>query len=114
MYLQKEGTAKGGGRMITEKGEVLRWMHEQPQLTNLGPDGIAHVHKCLCHILDWYYHDAPVGDFLTAMLHNDFINTVCRADDINGKVLDVYARFIYHHLPYNYREKARNPRAGVF
>ncbi|AGH16013.1 hypothetical protein DVVG_00027 [Dunaliella viridis virus SI2] len=39
------------------------------------------------------------GEFLTALLSNDFMDACRRADDINLYALPNYARFFYSELP---------------
>ena len=41
----------------------------------------------------------PVGDFLQAVIANDFRDAVCRADVTNEKCLRDIANFIYNELP---------------
>jgi len=50
--------------------------------------------------LDRYAEDhVPVGDFLTAVLRNNFVDAVCRADDDNVRILPEIARYVYNNLP---------------
>ena len=41
----------------------------------------------------------PPGDFLLAVLSNDFIEVISRADGTNIRRLIDYARFLYNELP---------------
>lgn len=41
----------------------------------------------------------PGGHFLTAILENDFMNTVCNADGVNIKHLKEWAIFLYNKAP---------------
>jgi len=43
----------------------------------------------------------PVGDFLTALLSNNLVETVARADQRNGALLKEYAEHLYWCLPGN-------------
>ena len=43
----------------------------------------------------------PVGHFLTAVLSNDLLGAVSRADDTNIKVLPEIVRWIYNEAPVN-------------
>ena len=47
-----------------------------------------------------YINDhAPVGDFLTAILENDYHQAIGRADGNNVGNLPAYANFLYNHAP---------------
>jgi hypothetical protein len=41
----------------------------------------------------------PPGDFLTAVLCNDFMNAVGRADGNNREILHLYAQFLHNYAP---------------
>ena len=41
----------------------------------------------------------PIGGFLTAIMANDFIEAVCKADEHNQMALLEWARFIYNEAP---------------
>ena len=43
----------------------------------------------------------PPGGFLRALLSNDFMETVGRADSINREALREWARFLYNEVPSN-------------
>jgi len=45
-------------------------------------------------------HIAP-GDFLTAVLQNNLVNAVFRADDENIHLLPIYVRWFYNFAPIN-------------
>ena len=44
-------------------------------------------------------HGIEPGSFLSAVLCNDFMNAVWRADEFNLEVLGVYARWLYQKAP---------------
>lgn len=44
-------------------------------------------------------HGIPPGDFLRALLCNDFMEAAGRADDYNFAALGQWARFLYNHVP---------------
>ena len=44
-------------------------------------------------------HGAPTGDFLFAILTNNFMETFARADEKNTKAMHDWAKFIYNELP---------------
>jgi hypothetical protein len=41
----------------------------------------------------------PPGSFLKAVLANDFMRAVSRADSSNGELLREWAMFVYNYLP---------------
>lgn len=61
----------------------------------------------LSDIQRWYWEDLPIGHFLTALLENDLMETVGRADEVNVKVLSLYAKFLYNMMPMDYKVKAK-------
>ncbi|HDZ73744.1 MAG TPA: hypothetical protein ENH55_13445 [Aurantimonas coralicida] len=44
---------------------------------------------------------APVGDFLRAVLANDFSMALAHADDTNLSSLHDYMLFLYYHVPHH-------------
>jgi hypothetical protein len=44
-------------------------------------------------------HPYPFGDFVTAVLANDFVEVVLRADDHNVEILPDYASYLYNMMP---------------
>jgi len=59
------------------------------------------------HIYRWYHKDYPIGDFLTAVVRNDFTEACFQADDINRKAFYLYALFLANKIPMDYRMKAK-------
>ena len=41
----------------------------------------------------------PVGDFLQAVISNDFMRAAGHADDVNRSILYLYARWFYNEAP---------------
>ncbi len=68
---------------------------------------IDHISMCMEHLYRWYHEDYPIGDFLTAVVKNDFLEAVSRADDTNRKALYLYVLFLANKLPLDYRNKAK-------
>jgi hypothetical protein len=66
---------------------------------------------CLHHISRWYFEGFPLGDFLSAVVHNDFRDACLIADDINQRALHVYAMFCVNHIGYDYIDKANGKLA---
>ena len=65
------------------------------------PDGRGHVFRAeMCQALIAYARAGePVGGFLQAVLSNDLMAAVCRADQDNIRNLPAGALFIYNELP---------------
>jgi len=58
----------------------------------------AHMREAL----DQYARQkCPVGGFLTALLENNFMEAVGRADHHNLMILPSYAAYIYNEMPHN-------------
>ena len=77
--------------------------NNEPGLT---PVELDHVTMCIEHICRWYYDDRPLGEFLTAVVKNDLMDAVLKADNINIKALKLYAWFLHWNLPADWRTKA--------
>jgi len=67
---------------------------------------LDHIAMCIHHIYRWYHEGYPIGDFLTAVVRNDFMSACFKADDINRKALYLYALFLANKVPFDYREMA--------
>jgi len=92
-------------RMDIEKwvaSNAMGLMSEIP----LSPDEVRHISMCMEHITKWYYEDYPIGDFLTAVVRNDFTEACFHADDINRKAFYLYALFLANKIPADWRMKA--------
>ena len=74
--------------------------------TGLNSEELDHVAMCMEHIQKWYYENYPLGDFLTAVVHNNLTEAVFTADDVNLKALKLYAWFLTWNLPADWRAKA--------
>lgn len=94
------------------KIEVIRkWVADNatglmPQIP-LNDEELDHIAYCMEHIYKWYYESYPLGDFLTAVVKNDFSEACLQADDTNRKALYLYALFCANHIGCNYTKKAR-------
>ena len=88
-----------------ELAEIRRYVEDYNE-TGLTPDELDHVAMCCEHIVKWYYEDYPLGSFMSAVVQNDLIQTVFRADAINIKALKLYAYFLTQNLPSDWRKKA--------
>ena len=86
----------------------IRQYVERNNEPNLSPEELDHVAMCLEHIEEWYYNDRPLGDFLTAIVRNDFTEVVFRADHINLKALKLYAWFLTWGVGADWRQKGEN------
>lgn len=56
----------------------------------------SHMHGA---IKRYILYGIPPGSFLTALLCNDFMNTVGNADDNNRRALLGWAQFLYSYVP---------------
>jgi len=84
--------------------------NNEPHLTS---EELNHVAMCCHHIWKWYYEDNPIGDFLTAIVRNDLLGAIFKADDINIKALKLYAYFLAWEMPGDWRSKAIAEAKGV-
>lgn len=73
---------------------------------------LGHIAMCLHHIHLWYHEDYPIGDFLTAVVRNDFTEVCFRADDINRRALIIYVMFLANRIPSGWRKKALAEAGG--
>jgi hypothetical protein len=85
--------------------EIRAYAERNNFCTNLDSDELDHVARLMGQIQRWYYEDYPLGDFLTAVVHNDFMGAVFHADDVNIKALKLYAWFLTWNIPGDWREK---------
>lgn len=69
-------------------------------------DELDHVAMCMHHIYKWYWEGYPIGSFLTAVVRNDLCNACFEADNVNRRVLYLYALFLANKLPMDWRIKA--------
>lgn len=63
----------------------------------------AGAHLIPAHMVDavrrYVLRGIPPGSFLTALLSNDFMGAVGKADDENQRALIGWARFLYNYVP---------------
>ena len=90
--------------------EIKQWVEQNANRlmpeANFSHEDLGHIAMCLEHILLWYYKGYPLGNFLTAVVRNDFLDACFRADDVNRKALYLYALFLANQIPADYRRKA--------
>lgn len=55
-----------------------------------------HMHGAIARYVDFGIRP---GHFLTALLSNDFMEAMGRADDANTAAIQGWARFLYNHVP---------------
>ncbi len=60
----------------------------------------SHMHD---GVQRYVMHGDAVGDFLVAILANDFMEAAGRADSMNLDALKGWAIFLYNHVPSNCR-----------
>ena len=91
--------------------DIRTWLERNATMmpeTRFTADDLDHVAECMEHLVRWYFEDYPLGDFLTAVVKNNFTEACFRADEPNRKALYLYALFLYNKMPAEWREKA-NP-----
>jgi len=99
-----------------EQTDIRQWVAENAE--GLMPkipftlDELDHIAMCMHHIYKWYREAYPLGDFLTAVVRNDFSEACFQADDANRKALYLYALFLSNKLPLDYRKKALAKAGG--
>ena len=97
------------------EADIRKWVESSATLMPnipLDSDEMDHIAMCLHHIYRWYHEDYPIGDFLTAVVREQFSEACIRADDINRKALYLYALFLANKLPLGYRRKAFGKKEG--
>ena len=92
------------------KEQVREWLLGEHEARGLDLDSIDHIIDCLYGIVRWYNDGVPTGDFLNAILRNDFMEACGIADNTNAKVLPVYAKFLYNCLPLDYLQRVKNEK----
>ena len=96
-------------RNFEEEYEIRGWVRREPEGEHLSIEDVAHVVLCLRDIVLWYNGSLPGYDldpFMVAVVKNDFVRACGKADDVNGRVLPLYAKFLYNNLPGDWRERA--------
>ena len=88
------------------ESEIRQWVEENARGLFTAQE-LDHIVMCMHHIYCWYYEGYPIGDFLTAVVRNDFCEACYQADDINRKELYLYAIFLANKIPFDYRKKAK-------
>ncbi len=93
----------------------IRQYAERNNETGLTIEELDHVAICMEHIQKWYYEDFPLGGFLTAIVKNDLVGAVLKADDVNIKALKLYAYFLTWELPADWiiRDAENSFKAGM-
>jgi len=90
-----------------EYNEIREYV-ERNNEPGLIPDELDHVAMCCEHIQKWYYEGHPLGSFLDAVVRNDLMEAVLKADDVNIRALKIYAWFLTWNLPADWRQKAKS------
>ena len=89
---------------------IKEWVLREEEARVLNGEEVDHVVRCLKKIADWYTKEIPpymVGDFLRAVLLDSFSRVTRRADNINGKILHIYTKFLYNNIGSDWRERAQ-------
>ena len=85
--------------------EEIRQYAEDNNEPGLTSEELDHVAMCMEHIQKWYYEGYPLGHFLTAVVNNNLMEAVFRADAVNIRALKLYAWFLTWNLPADWRQK---------
>ncbi len=85
------------------KDDVHIWVVRQSESNILDNEELSHVVGCLYKFFQWYHEGAKLGPFLSAVVKNDFLTTSTSADDINVKVLPLYAKFVHNNISIDFR-----------
>lgn len=97
-----------------QQSDIKKWVEDNASglmpYTSFAPDEIKHIAMCMHHIYRWYYEGYPLGDFLAAVVRNDFREACIQADDTNRKALYLYAMFVLNKIPFDYIEKANKKK----
>lgn len=93
-----------------EQSDIRQWVEANAKGlmpdTELASEELDHIAKCIHHICKWYYEGYPIGNFLTAVVRNNFSEACFQADGTNRKALYLYALFLANKIPLDYRTKA--------
>jgi len=93
-----------------ERKEIRDWVKDNAYglmpTVDFNDEDFDHIAMCMEHISLWYFEGYPIGDFLTAVVRNDFMNASLLADNVNQKSLYLYALFMANKIPADYRTKA--------
>ena len=65
----------------------------------INEDDMDHIAYCMDSLIEYLRGGMMPGGFIQAVVRNDFVDAVTRADGANVRALTVYARFIYNHVP---------------
>ena len=90
--------------------EVMSWLVDNTSLMpqmHFNSEELDHIAMCMHHIYEWYQDRRPLGNFLTAVVNNDFTKACINADATNQKALYLYAIFVLNQIPSDYQEKVR-------
>jgi hypothetical protein len=66
----------------------------------LPEEAVAHLEHCLRSLAMFYIEGWNIGDFLTAVVKNNLMDSMKRADEVNQKNVHVYCSFIYNEVPH--------------
>jgi hypothetical protein len=91
-----------------DREEISKWLKTETKEMDLSTDQFDHILNCLEKITKWYDSEVNcLGHFLTAIVKNDFVGAITRADLTNMKAIRIYAYFVLWCLPADYIEKAK-------
>lgn len=83
--------------IIKKDKELREWVRNELIYPG-GEAEIDHIIKGLTSMLAEIFDIYDAGHFIKAVLRNDFVDAVCRADNTNLKYIKVYALFVYNYI----------------
>lgn len=88
-----------------KRTEIRGYVERNSRNMNLSDEEKDHITVCLLHLWRWYKEDYPVGEFLQAVIRNDFKEALGRADDVNLKAIILYVWYPYNEMPDGWAKK---------
>lgn len=81
-----------------ERKDVEEFLREENR-GRITDDDLAHVADCFMSIYRFHHGGYPPGSFVSALIRNDFLGAVGRADRTNQKHLDLYGILLHNCIP---------------
>ena len=88
------------------KEDIETWIEQYPIYLALTKEEQHHIVYCLGRLVKAYENatTADLGHFLKAVAHNNFVDAVTIADNLNLRCIYLYAMFLNNLLPMNWEE----------
>ena len=88
-----------------KRTEIRAYIERNGKELNLSAEEKDHIAECLLHLWRWYKEDYPVGEFISAVIRNDFKAAVALADETNRRALILYVWYPYSEMPDGWAKK---------